>query len=151
MAEFVIEVDSIQKSFGSLKAVRNFSFRVEKAECFGFLGPNGAGKTTMMKMIYGKALRDNDSQGRISVFGFDPAGSELEIKAMSGIVPQEDNLDTELNVIENLLIYSRLYGIPKKTALERIRTLLEFMELSEKSRSRINDLSGGHEAKAHYS
>jgi lipooligosaccharide transport system ATP-binding protein len=143
MGEIVIRVENVNKSFGNLKAVNNFSFNVEKADCFGLLGPNGAGKTTMMKIIYGKALRDNIDKSVVNVFGYDPGKNELEIKSFSGVVPQEDNLDTELNVRENLMIYARFYGISKKIAMERIESLLEFMELTEKIKSRVDDLSGG--------
>lgn len=143
MPETVIRVENVSKSYGELKAVRQLSFQVEKATCFGLLGPNGAGKTTMMKMIYGKAVRDRDSQCRIDVFGKDPARDELAIKNFSGVVPQDDNLDTELNVVENLMVYSRFYGIGKKEALVKIENLLDFMELLDKKKSRIRELSGG--------
>jgi len=66
----------------------------------------------MMKMIYGKCLRDPKPPSVISVFGFDPGERELDIKTLSGVVPQEDNLDQELNVTQNLYIYSKLYGMP---------------------------------------
>ena len=97
----------------------------------------------MMKMLYGKSPRDNPEPGQIRVFGYDPLDNELEIKQVSGIVPQDDNLDVELSVIQNLMIYARFYGIKKSDAGERIDYLLEFMELTEKSRSRIRELSGG--------
>lgn len=143
MANNVIQVNQVCKSFSRLKAVDHLSFVVEEATCFGLLGPNGAGKTTMLKMIYAKALMDKDCGGSIRVFGFDPNKNELDIKALAGVVPQEDNLDEELNVTENLQIYARLYGIPKKTAAQRIENLLEFMDLSEKYKSPIDELSGG--------
>lgn len=143
MNEYVIEVKNVDKSFKEIRAVKNLSFNVEKASCFGLLGPNGVGKTTMMKMIYGKARRDDRKDSIIKAFGFDPAKDELKIKSLSGVVPQEDNLDAELNVSQNLIIYSKLYGIPVKTAKERIESLLDFMELSEKRYVKINELSGG--------
>jgi lipooligosaccharide transport system ATP-binding protein len=139
----IIEARNINKTYGNLKAVNDLSFEVRKSSCFGLLGPNGAGKTTMMKMIYGKSLRDVSPQSFLNVFGYDPARNELEIKSLSGVVPQEDNLDEELNVRDNLLIYARFYGIPKKTAEERIEELLGFMELLDKKNSSIRELSGG--------
>jgi len=139
----VINVKNISKSFGSLHAVRNLSFEVESASCFGFLGPNGAGKTTMMKMLYGKCLRNENCDGNMDIFGYDPRSSELEIKYLSGVVPQENNLDEELNVIQNLMIYSRFYNIPTRSARKRIAYLLDFLELSEKANARIRELSGG--------
>jgi lipooligosaccharide transport system ATP-binding protein len=139
----VIRVHNVSKSFGRLCAVNDLSFEVEEGTCFGLLGPNGAGKTTMMKMIYGRSSRDDHEGGIIDVLGYDPARDELAIKYLSGVVPQENNLDDELNVIQNLMIYSKFYGLPGKVARERIGVLLEFLELSEKILSPIKELSGG--------
>ncbi len=139
----VIRVHNISKSFGRLRAVDDLSFEVEEGTCFGLLGPNGAGKTTMMKMIYGRSSRDDHDGGVINVLGYDPARNELAIKYLSGVVPQENNLDDELNVIQNLMIYSKFYGLPGKVARERIEALLAFLELSEKIQSPIKELSGG--------
>jgi lipooligosaccharide transport system ATP-binding protein len=143
MAKTIINVQNISKSFGKVQAVRNLSFSVESGSCFGFLGPNGAGKTTAMKIIYGKCTRDKNSDSRMDIFGYDPATNELAIKYLSGVVQQENNLDDELNVIQNLMIYSRFYNMPVKIAKGRIETLLDFLELSEKKKSKIKELSGG--------
>ncbi|MBF0465156.1 MAG: ATP-binding cassette domain-containing protein [Nitrospirae bacterium] len=139
----VISVRNVHKSFGRVKAVDGLSFDVEESICFALLGPNGAGKTTMMKMIYGKAGCDNCPDTVLNVLGYDPRQNPLEIKYLSGVVPQDDNLDVEMNVIENLLIFAGFYGIPRKAARARIEELLEVMELSEKGKSRIRELSGG--------
>lgn len=133
----------LYKSYGALTAVRDLSFEVDEAVCYGLLGPNGAGKTTTMKMIYGKARRDEHPGTHIEVFGFDPLTDELSIKALTGVVQQDDNLDGELNVADNLYIYAKYNGIAKAEAKKRIGELLDFMELSEKAGSRIDDLSGG--------
>jgi lipooligosaccharide transport system ATP-binding protein len=139
----VIQVSHVSKSFGKLLAVCDLSFAVEAGTCFGLLGPNGAGKTTMMKMIYGRSRRDDGGAGTIDVFGYDPQRDELAVKYLSGVVSQENNLDDELNVIQNLMIYSKFYGLPGKVARERIDVLLEFLELSEKRKAKIRELSGG--------
>ena len=139
----VVSVENISKTFGKVHAVCDLSFEVEGGTCFGFLGPNGAGKTTMMKMLYGMVAVDRHCGGRIDVCGYDPSREELAIKYLSGVVSQENNLDDELNVIENLMIYSKFYGLPSRVAKERITTLLAFLELSEKVKSRIRELSGG--------
>jgi lipooligosaccharide transport system ATP-binding protein len=139
----IISVQNVNKTFGKVHAVRDLSFEVEEGTCFGLLGPNGAGKTTMMKTIYGRSSRDSHDGGAIRVFGYDPARDELAIKHLSGVVPQENNLDDELNVIQNLMIYSKFYGLSGGVARERIKGLLDFLELSEKARSRIRELSGG--------
>jgi len=143
MAKTVINVTNMNKSFGKIQAVRDLSFSVESGSCFGFLGPNGAGKTTAMKIIYGKCTRDNNHDSRMDIYGYDPAKNELAIKYLSGVVQQENNLDDELNVIQNLMIYSRFYNMPANEAKERIEYLLDFLELTEKSKSKIKDLSGG--------
>lgn len=143
MAKTVINVSNLSKSFGKIQAVQDLSFTVESGSCYGFLGPNGAGKTTVMKMLYGKCTRDKKGDGRMDIFGYDPAKNELSIKYLSGVVQQENNLDDELNVIGNLMIYARFYNIPLKTAKERIEYLLDFLELSEKTDSKIKSLSGG--------
>ena len=143
MAEKIIIVKNVSKTFPKVVAVNNLSFEVEAQTCFGCLGPNGAGKSTMMKIIYGKCTRDEKPMSQMSIFGYDPKDHELEIKYQSGVVPQDNNLDDELNVIQNLMIYSKFYNIPAKLARERIAYLLDFLELSEKANSRITELSGG--------
>lgn len=143
MSKIAIIVENVVKNYNALRAVDNLSFKVPRGQCFGFLGPNGAGKTTMMKILYGSASRDSTGNDQVSVFGFDPVHDELEIKFITGIVPQEDNLDLELGVEQNLRIYSRFYGMPKKIARERISEILDFMELGEKRSAPIRALSGG--------
>ena len=143
MNETVISVKNLHKSFDSFKAVDSLDFDVMKSECFGLLGPNGAGKTTTMKIIFGKSEHDENTDTRITVFGYEPKRESLQIKALSGIVPQQDNLDAELNVHENLMTYSRFYGLASREAKKRIDELLEFMELQEKAKARIRELSGG--------
>ncbi|HEX7508527.1 MAG TPA: ABC transporter ATP-binding protein, partial [Polyangia bacterium] len=143
MADQVIVFDNVHKSYRDVKAVDGVSFDVAPSTCFGLLGRNGAGKSTIMRLIYRKAERDPAPRGAVSVFGFDPERDELEIKCRSGVVPQDDNLDEELNVSQNLRVFARLYGIPAKRAEARMVELLEFMELREKARAPIRELSGG--------
>lgn len=143
MAETVIQIANLSKSYGSLKAVNRLDFQVRPSECFGLLGPNGAGKTTTMKIIYGKAEADYNKETIINIFGCHPHRDALKIKTFSGIVPQQDNLDAELNVRDNLSIYARFYGIPVRQARSRIDELLDFMELKEKAGVKIRELSGG--------
>lgn len=143
MTEAIIQAEHIYKSYRTQKAVDDLNFTIEPSSCFGFLGPNGAGKTTMMKMIYGKCHRDQHVDSLIKVFGYDPEEHELEIKYLSGVVPQDNNLDEELNVVQNLLVYSKFYGMHQREARERIDYLLEFLELTEKKMFKIRELSGG--------
>ena len=125
MKTTVISVENISKCFGKLQAVQNLSFSVDAGSCYGFLGPNGAGKTTVMKIIYGKCTRDKKPESRVSIFGYDPARNELEIKYLSGVVQQEDNLDEELNVIQNLRTFARYFAIPDKEANRRSLEILK--------------------------
>lgn len=143
MSTDTIEVEHLNKSYRETRAVDNLSFRIQGPGCFAFLGPNGAGKTTTMKVLYGKAKPDKDPRTRLSVFGYDPRRSELQIKALAGVAPQDDNLDQELNVLQNLQIYSKFYGLAAAQAMARIDYLLEFMELSERRTARVRELSGG--------
>ena len=144
MAKNAIEVDRIFKTYtDGTAAVNDVSFRIPEGTCFGFLGPNGAGKTTLMKMLYGMVRRDRKEETRVSVFGFDPVHDELAIKHLAGVVPQDNNLDAEVNVFANLFIYSKFYGLSAREARPRIAELLDFMELKEKSKAKVNDLSGG--------
>lgn len=143
MGDTAIKINNLNKSFGDFKAVDDLSFQVQKKECFGLLGPNGAGKTTTMKIIYGKSEHDRNDSTKVDVFGLDPRKDTLAIKAFCGIVPQQDNLDTELNVTDNLNIYAKFYGIPPREAKSRIDELLAFMELQEKAKANVRELSGG--------
>jgi len=143
MSDIAINIKNLNKSYGKLKAVDNLDFQVQPAECFGLLGPNGAGKTTTMKILYGKCEPDAKPVPSIDIFGFQPQKDALTIKSFSGIVPQQDNLDSELNVEDNLFIYSRFYGLPAGEAKKRIDGLLDFMELQEKAKVKIRELSGG--------
>jgi lipooligosaccharide transport system ATP-binding protein len=139
----VINVEHAYKTYDSLQAVTDLSFAVDQGRCFAFLGPNGAGKTTMMKMLYAKARRDPRPETVMQVFGYDPQYQELAIKNLCGVVPQDDNLDVELDVRQNLRIFSRFYDMSAVRAQERIASLLDFMELGDKKRSPIRELSGG--------
>jgi lipooligosaccharide transport system ATP-binding protein len=130
----------LKKCYDGFEAVKGVDFEVQQGECFGFLGPNGAGKTTTMKMIYGAVI---PTDGELDVAGLDVRSCEREIKRRIGVVPQENNLDDELKVKENLLVYGRYYDLPRKLALQRAEELLEFVELTEKSESQVDQLSGG--------
>ncbi|MFP4164977.1 MAG: ABC transporter ATP-binding protein [Chitinispirillaceae bacterium] len=136
-------MENIRKSYGQNTAVDNLSFSVPRGVCFGLLGPNGAGKTTMMKMIYGVSHRDPLPDSTLAVFGHDPQSDPLPIKFLSGVVSQENNLDEELNVEQNLKVFSRFYNLSASKTQKRIDELLTLMELSDKHRHRIKQLSGG--------
>jgi lipooligosaccharide transport system ATP-binding protein len=138
--EPVIAAVDLRKTYGSFTAVDSIEFSVSPGEVFGFLGPNGAGKTTTMKMIMCASPK---TSGSLTVFGRDVDRYPREIKAMIGVVPQETNLDTEFTTYDNLLVYSRYFGIQKEVAEERIIELLDFVQLAEKKDVNIEKLSGG--------
>jgi lipooligosaccharide transport system ATP-binding protein len=138
--ESTLKARGLKKTYSGFEAVKGVDFEIFGGECFGFLGPNGAGKTTTMKMIYGAVI---PTGGELTVAGLDVLHHEREIKRRIGVVPQENNLDDELKVEENLLIYGRYYDLPSKLVLRRAEELLDFMELSEKVDATVEQLSGG--------
>jgi lipooligosaccharide transport system ATP-binding protein len=140
MTEPLVEARHLTKRFGTLTAVDDISFEVRPGEAFGFLGPNGAGKSSTMRMI---AAVSPVTEGYLRVMGLDPAAHGPEIRGRLGVVPQEENLDEELSVYENLLIYGRYFGLPRKLIDERVAELLHFAQLQERRDSRVEPLSGG--------
>jgi lipooligosaccharide transport system ATP-binding protein len=140
MTDSLVVARDLRKTFGDFVAVDGIEFEVRRGEVFGFLGPNGAGKSSTMKMI---GAVSPISGGSLSVLGMDPAADGPRIRARLGVVPQEDNLDLELTVYENLLIYGRYYGLPKKVIDGRIDELLAFAQLEERRKSKVEPLSGG--------
>lgn len=136
----VIEAGHLRKTFGELVAVDDLSFTVAAGECFGILGPNGAGKTSTIRMVYGFSPL---TTGTLRVFGLDVTQEARAIKARIGVCQQENNLDPELTVRENLLVFARYFNIPTAEAGRRSSELLKFMTLDHRENSRAVDLSGG--------
>lgn len=136
----IVSVKNLVKDYGVVKAVQGADFSIAPAECFGFLGPNGAGKTTVMRII---SCFLPPTKGTVAVFGLDVTTEPSVIKARMGVMPQEDNLDPDLSVLENLIVYARYFDIPKKRALPIAKELLEFVELTGRETMNIKELSGG--------
>ncbi len=136
----VIRAVGLTKRYGDLVAVDGISFEVAPGESFGLLGPNGAGKSTTMRMLGSVSER---TEGELEILGFDPDRHGPEIRAQLGVVPQLDNLDTELSARENLIVYGRYFGLPRAEVRRRADELLAFAQLEDKAKSRIDDLSGG--------
>jgi lipooligosaccharide transport system ATP-binding protein len=130
----------LRKSFGDFEAVKGIDVDVRRGEAFGFLGPNGAGKSSTMRMV---AAVSPVSDGQLRILGLDPAVDGPSIRARIGVCPQEDTLDTELTVRDNLYVYGRYFGLPRKEVRSRVDELLEFVQLTEKSDAMVEDLSGG--------
>jgi lipooligosaccharide transport system ATP-binding protein len=123
-----------------VEAVKGIDIEVRRGEAFGFLGPNGAGKSSTMRMI---AAVSPVSGGDLRILGMDPAEHGPAIRARLGVCPQEDTLDNELNVFDNLYIYGRYFGIPRREVRERAEELLDFVQLTEKAKAKVESLSGG--------
>ncbi len=136
----IIEVDNLVKTFGDFTAVNDISFKVKKGEIFAFLGPNGAGKSTTIKMLT-TILRPTG--GRIMLNGHDATKDANAVRHSFGIVFQDPSLDDELTAIENMEFHGVLYGVPPAVRKERIRTLLEFVELWDRRDSLVKSFSGG--------
>lgn len=138
--EEMIVARDLTKVYGDFKAVDGINFTVMRGESFGLLGPNGAGKSTTMKMIASTSQR---TSGELLILGKDPNQYGPEIRAHLGVVPQQDNLDRELKVWENLMVYGRYFGLNRKWLKGKIEELLEFAQLVEKRDNKTEELSGG--------
>jgi len=141
----MISARGLRKSFTdkggtTVEAVKGIDIDVRRGEAFGFLGPNGAGKSSTMRMI---AAVSPVTGGELRILGMDPAEHGPAIRSRLGVCPQEDTLDNELNVFDNLYIYGRYFGIPKREVRERAEELLEFVQLTEKRDAKVEGLSGG--------
>jgi lipooligosaccharide transport system ATP-binding protein len=136
----IISARNLVKVYDGLTAVNQIHFEIASGECFGFLGPNGAGKTTVMRII---SCFLPPTSGSVSVFGLDVRARPSDIKARLGVMPQEDNLDPDLSVFENLIVYARYFDIPKRLSVPVAQELLDFVELSDRGGMKIKELSGG--------
>jgi lipooligosaccharide transport system ATP-binding protein len=135
-----IQATGLTKRFGDFTAVAGIDFEVSRGEAFGFLGPNGAGKSSTMRMI---GCVSPLSGGTLRILGLDPANHGPQIRGRLGVVPQEDTLDFELSVQENMYIYGRYFGLPKAVIRERTASLLDFVQLTERAKDKVEPLSGG--------
>ena len=136
----LITARGLRKDFGDFVAVDGIDFDVAPGESFGFLGPNGAGKTSTMRMI---GCVSPVTSGTMSIFGLNPSSDGPAIRARMGVVPQADQLDSELTVVENLVIYGRYFDIPRAECKRRAADLLDFVQLTERADQRVDPLSGG--------
>jgi len=136
----VIKTKNLTKKFRELVAVDSLDLEVEEGECFGLLGPNGAGKTSLIRMI---TAVSPPTKGDIWVLGYDLKTRSRQVKAVLGVVPQIDNLDEDLTVLQNLVTFARYFDIAKDEARERSMEVLRLFELESKRDSHIDELSGG--------
>lgn len=136
----MIHIANLVKNFGSRKAVDGVSLDIHQGEIFGLLGPNGAGKTTMIRML---TMLTRPTAGALKIHGWQLPQDEQSVKQIIGIVPQHFNLDADLTVQENLELHGRLQHIPRKQRSQRIFELLEYVELTERAKDKVQNLSGG--------
>jgi len=136
----VITASALTKTYKGFAAVDGISFEVAPGESFGLLGPNGAGKSTTMRMVGAVSTR---TSGDLAILGLDPDQYGPEIRSQLGVVPQSDNLDMELRVRDNLIVYGRYFGLPRTQVAKRADELLEFAQLADRAKSKVDDLSGG--------
>ncbi len=136
----IVTAQGLIKDYNGLRAVNGIDFAIRQGECFGFLGPNGAGKTTVMRVI---SCFLPPTAGSVTVFGMDVARDPSMIKSRIGVMPQDNNLDPDLSVFENLIVYARYFDIRKKDAIRLARVLLDFVEIQDKANVKIEQLSGG--------
>ncbi|MEY4537715.1 MAG: hypothetical protein RJB10_1250 [Pseudomonadota bacterium] len=128
------------KRYGSSTVVDDLSFDIAPGECLGVIGPNGAGKTTTIRMCLGLTAPD---AGSITAFDMPMPQEALAIKALMGVVNQNDTLDPDFSCSENLLVYGRYFGMKTAEIKARIPQLLEFASLTSKAGSKPGELSGG--------
>lgn len=136
----IIRTEGLTKRFGGLTAVDNLTISIEEGELFGLLGPNGAGKTTTIKML---TTLLPPTSGHAQVAGFDIAARAAEVRRRIGYVPQLLSADGSLTGYENLLVFARLYDVPRAERKSRIAESLEFMGLSDASDVMVRNYSGG--------
>ncbi|KVU77423.1 nodulation factor ABC transporter ATP-binding protein NodI [Burkholderia ubonensis] len=135
-----IDFQNVEKRYGGKLVVDGLSFRVHAGECYGLLGPNGAGKTTALKMLLGVTYPD---AGAISLCGEPVPARARRARQRVGVVPQFDNLDPDFTVRENLLVFSRYFGVPAHDARALVPSLLAFAKLENKADAKVSELSGG--------
>ncbi|WP_371364339.1 Linearmycin resistance ATP-binding protein LnrL [Sporomusa rhizae] len=136
----IVRAESLGKKYGNFQALNGISFTIEAGQCFGFLGHNGAGKTTTMRMMYGMSTVE---EGKLWLFDEPIRLTPPALKARLGVVPQEDNLDVELTVIENLETFGWIFGLSREESRVRAKELLSFMGLEDKANNNVESLSGG--------
>lgn len=139
-AKIAISARDLTKRYGEVVAVDSVSFEIREGECFGFLGPNGAGKTSTIRMIH---CVSPVTSGTLTVFDEEASIDNRRIKLLTGVIPQEITLDSDLTVSENLEVFARFFDLGRAEIKNRVGELLRFVELEGKRVSKIDDLSTG--------
>lgn len=140
MQDNVICVERLVKEYPRVKAVDDISFTINRGEIFGFLGPNGAGKTTTIKILL---TLIKPTSGAINIFGTDALAHSDKIRQIAGYVPQDVSVDGDLTGYENVLLYAKLYNVPKAIRGQRIKETLEYLEIQDRANEIVSHYSGG--------
>ena len=136
----ILETHALRRTFGALAAVKGLSISIEAGEVFGLLGPNGAGKTTAIKML---TTLLPPSGGQASVAGFDIVRQPAAVRRVIGYVPQMLSADGTLTGFENLMVFAKLYDLPRAERNQRVRDSLAFIGLSDSANKMVREYSGG--------
>jgi lipooligosaccharide transport system ATP-binding protein len=140
LSALAIRLRGAVKRYGPVTAVAGLDLDVPEGTCVGLLGPNGAGKSTTMKLLTAQAIAD---EGELEVLGHELPADSKAARAMMGVVPQLDNLDTTLTVEQNLLVFTYLYRVPRAERREAIERALAIANLSGRRKAKVDELSGG--------
>jgi len=140
MPALAIRLRSVVKRYGEIVAVDGLDLDVPEGTCVGLLGPNGAGKSTTMRMLTAQTIADS---GELEVLGFTLPRESKQARALCGVVPQMDNLDTTLTVEQNLRVFAHLYRLGRNERREAIERALQVSNLTERRASKADELSGG--------
>jgi ABC-2 type transport system ATP-binding protein len=137
---FDVQVDKLTKRFGDFCAVDQVSFAVEHGEVFGLLGPNGAGKSTLIRMM---TTLVEPTSGTACINGFDVVRSPNEVRQSIGVIPQAMTSDQDLSAEENMMIFAKLYGLPREQRRQTIHDLLAAVDLTQWADKPVKMFSGG--------
>jgi lipooligosaccharide transport system ATP-binding protein len=135
-----LKLEGVVKRFGAITAVAGLDLEVPAGTCVGLLGPNGAGKSTTIRMLTAQAIAD---EGEITVLGWRLPGESKQARAECGVVPQLDNLDTTLTVIQNLQVFAHLYRVPRAERRDAVERTLQIAKLGDRRDAKVDELSGG--------
>jgi lipooligosaccharide transport system ATP-binding protein len=138
--EPALKLEGVVKRFGAITAVAGLDLEVPAGTCVGLLGPNGAGKSTTIRMLTAQAIAD---EGDITVLGWRLPGESKQARAECGVVPQLDNLDTTLTVIQNLQVFAHLYRVPRSERRDAVERTLQIAKLGDRRDAKVDELSGG--------
>ncbi|KUK30953.1 MAG: Nod factor export ATP-binding protein I [Thermoanaerobacterales bacterium 50_218] len=136
----VLEVRGLTKYFNGQKVLDDLNFDLNEGEALGFLGPNGAGKTTTLRIITGLY---RPSAGRVFIAGIDAVANPIKTKGLFGVCTQDFSFNAHYSIEQDLYFYARLYGLPRRAAMEKARRALEWADLLEHRRKNGDHLSGG--------